>query len=209
MLTGEQILKARERKGYSQYRLAELSGIPRTRIAAWEQGKANPKAEDVDNLRNILGHIDKNLSDSSRVSEPSSQYGTKLQGIPVYDVEFSAGFIEQIRDSKVEILTYINIPEVQGCDCVIRAKGDSMADYINNMDWIGIRRIQDTQVVAYGQPYAIVTKDLQLIKYIRKGSPGNYLLKSENENFDDFELPIAKVLELYIIKTILKIKPLI
>jgi transcriptional regulator with XRE-family HTH domain len=60
----------------------------------------------------------------------------KNEGVPVYDIEFSAGFLEQFRDKKPEIITYINMPEVQGCDYVIRAKGDSMADYINNMDWI-------------------------------------------------------------------------
>jgi hypothetical protein len=50
---------------------------------------------------------------------------------------------------------------------------------------------------------------MQLIKYIRKGTKDTYLLKSQNANFDDFELPIKKVIELYLVKTVLKIKTLI
>jgi phage repressor protein C with HTH and peptisase S24 domain len=198
---GEKIKKYRKDNNLSMPDFAELVNVPKDRLYKWEKGVTPYHTIEVENILEYINNGTIPNINSTSKSTPT--------GVPVYDVEFSAGFLEQIRDKKPKILTHINMTEVQGCDFVIRAKGDSMADYINNMDWIGIKKIEDIEVISYGQAYAIVTKDMQLIKYVRKGSKGTILLKSENKNFDDFELPIHKVLELYIVKTVLKIKTLI
>lgn len=212
----EILVKARKEKGLTQTQVANSLGIGLRMYQKIEDGQF-PKYK-TDNIKAIDEILDTKLFEllyeqNIHVSEPQTKYNTASNDsqklVPVLDTEFSAGFVEQIRDKQPEILTYTNMPEVQGCDYIIRAKGDSMADYINNMDWIGIKMIHDKEVISYGNAYAIVTKDLQLIKYIRKGSKGNYLLSSRNKDYDDFELPITKVLDLFIIKTVLKIKTII
>jgi phage repressor protein C with HTH and peptisase S24 domain len=129
---------------------------------------------------------------------------TENKGVVIYDTYFSAGFVEMFKDGNPTVLGHLNIPEVKGADFVIRAKGDSMLGVINDSDWVGIKRITDLEVINYGNPYAIVTQDLQMLKYIYKSTVAdNFLLKSENENHPEFDLPIKKILELYIITVVL------
>lgn len=47
----------RESIGLTQTELAELTGIPRDRIAKWEQGKGNPKSYDAELLSNIAKRV--------------------------------------------------------------------------------------------------------------------------------------------------------
>jgi transcriptional regulator with XRE-family HTH domain len=199
-----EVKEIRIKSGLSQQELADATGIPRGRISQWELGNGSPKKEDYDILAKYFAKKGISISAQKTINNDATL------GVPVYDIEFTAGFLESIRDKSPELVTYINMPEVQGCDYVIRAKGDSMANYINNQDWIGIKRVDDIEVLNYGQPYAIVTKDMLLIKYVRKSKlENNILLKSENANYDDFELPLKKVLELYLVKTVIPIKTII
>lgn len=140
--------------------------------------------------------------------------GDTLKPVPVYDIEFTLGFRELIRDERVAQIGNLSIPEVIGCDYVIKARGDSMADYINDRDWIGIKQVYDFEMIAFSHPYAVVTKEFQIVKYLSQSKKGDkfWSLKSHNKQYEDYDIPIDKVNELYIVRAILpfsKIKSVI
>jgi transcriptional regulator with XRE-family HTH domain len=200
------IKELRVQKGLSQQQMADLIGVPKDRLAKWEQRNIVPKVEDYEKIKSL--DMDKFTQSKSNHIEIASVL-PHASGVPVYDTEFSLGFNEKIKEIP-NILGYINLPEFKGCDAIVRAKGESMAKYINNNDWIGIKRIYDFDVINYGNPYGIVTKELEMIKYLKKGKTADtYLLKCENENFEDFEIKKSKVLELYLIKTVMPILTII
>jgi len=122
------------------------------------------------------------------------------KNIPVYNVDFTAGDINVFKDNAAELIGYLNIPELKGSDKVILARGDSMLGVIDSGDFIGIKKITDFSFFNYGSPYAIVTEDYRLLKFIRKSeNPENVILRSNNPEYDDIELPKIKILELYLI----------
>jgi phage repressor protein C with HTH and peptisase S24 domain len=49
------VKELREKQKLTQEQLAEKTGIPRDRIAKWEQGKGSPKAEDYKKLEKFFG----------------------------------------------------------------------------------------------------------------------------------------------------------
>lgn len=51
------VKELREKKGLTQDQLSAKSGIPRARIAKWEQGKGSPKAADEKVLLGIFGEV--------------------------------------------------------------------------------------------------------------------------------------------------------
>jgi transcriptional regulator with XRE-family HTH domain len=205
----EILKKAREIKGFTQTELATKLGIGLRVYQNYESGLfPKYKANQIKEIDSILGtnvypliyEKDLHTTDDLETTLPFTPVG-----IPVYDVEFSLGFTDIIKNNP-NVSGYITLAEFKGCDAIVRAKGESMAKYINNNDWIGIKRIYDFDVLNYGNPYGIVTKEMNMIKYLKKGKKEDtYLLKCENENYDDFEIAKNKILELYLIKTIMPI----
>lgn len=79
-----------------------------------------------------------------------------------------------------------------------------MANRIFDRDWLGLKEVKDPSVIIYGNIYAIITSELQIIKYIVKcDKKDTFCLSSENKHYQDFEIPKEKILSLYIVKTIL------
>ncbi|SEU32569.1 helix-turn-helix domain-containing protein [Paenibacillus sp. NFR01] len=64
MAIGKKLMELREKKGLSQYEVAELLGIQRARYNSWEQDIANPRTEMLNKLADffevdpneLLGH---------------------------------------------------------------------------------------------------------------------------------------------------------
>lgn len=205
------IKELRGKLNLSQQELADKTGIDRAKIAKWEVGKGKPKVEDHNILENFFtmytgSDVNKVLERVSEklIQKPDYSLREDEKGLPVYDVEFSAGFIEQIRDGNITPIGFLSIPELKGCDYVVRVTGDSMVPRINERDWIGIKRVVDKTDIDFGRIYGLVTVNYNLIKYIKSTkNPEKWLLVSENKQYEDREFEISRVLELYTIKTIL------
>lgn len=96
---------------------------------------------------------------------------SESQGVPYYDVEFTAGFLPLDNNSQTVPDSYINHPFFKGCDYVVRASGQSMAKVISHGDAIGLIKVENWKdFFPFGELYAIVTKDgFRMIKVITKG----------------------------------------
>ena len=172
----------------------------------------NKKPVSDEFLKKFFEAYNINLEDFKDVESEltTAKINYDMVGVPIYDVGFTAGFSEIFKDGKPILLGYLNIPEVLGSDMVVRVNGNSMLGVLDDGDWVGLKKVTDMEVISYGSPYGIVTQDLQLLKFLHKSNvKENLLLKSKNLEHPEFDLPIKKILELYIIKSVLKIKTFI
>ena len=74
---------------------------------------------------------------------------------------------------------------------------------------IEFRKIDSWDYFNYGQVYLIITNEYRLIKRVRrhpKDADNLILLRSENPDYDDIDLPKREIIHLFIVENILSIK---
>lgn len=196
------IKKIREDKGLSQQGMADLTGIPRGRINAWEQRGTIPKVTDLEILQKYFPETNVSQIYHAPAGRLPKKHAPGEQ-IPFYDVDFAAGDIEFYNgQSTIQAAYTMDIPEFSGCTA-FRTYGDSMAKLIRSGDILFGTRIDDWQShLEYGQIYGIICMDKRrYLKFIRKSQKEetHFLLKSENENYDDFLLPKSKIKSIWLI----------
>jgi len=126
--------------------------------------------------------------------------------VPYYNVDATAGNVTIFDGGGLEyIKEYIAVPAFQDCDMFIGISGNSMYPKYCAGELIALKKLQDYDVIAFGEAYLVVTKEQRLLKYIRKplikeDIGKKWRLCSENPEFEDFEIETKKVLHLYIIK---------
>lgn len=123
------------------------------------------------------------------VQEQSDNYN---KGVPYYDLDFTASFLEVENNQDVKPDSYISHPFFKGCDYVVRASGQSMAKVIRHGDAIGLIKINDWQeFLPLGEIYAIVTRNgFRMIKVITKSDdPKSFKLISKPSNGKLGEFP--------------------
>ncbi len=127
----------------------------------------------------------------------------KQYGIPYYgDINAFGGNMNVFNGEHPELVTdIINIPSFNDCDCYINVSGESMYPIYSSGDIIALKRIQDKEVIQYGEAYVLITKENRMLKYIRKGKDErHWRLVSENKEHDAFEIDKNKVLTLFLVK---------
>lgn len=129
--------------------------------------------------------------------------------IPIYDIEIDAGNVARLIDDNnnvpvvghLQLYDSLNTSGLMG----VRAKGDSMATFINGGDIMLIRKLESRSFIPPGHAYVVIGKELTVVKYIRKGStPDHWVLRSHNEYYEDFEVEKSDVIHLFIVVKVLK-----
>lgn len=118
------------------------------------------------------------------------------KGVPYFDVEFTAGFLEVENNSSIMPDSYISHPFFKGCDYVVRASGQSMAKVICHGDAIGLVKINNwKEFFPFGEIYAIVTNDgFRMVKVITKGETDEtYTLISKPSDSKKDEFPPQQI----------------
>lgn len=122
--------------------------------------------------------------------------------IPYYDVDFAAGALELYNDPS-QVSYYLDVPEFTGCTA-FKVYGDSMYPKIANGTMVFAKKLsQWDEHIEYGRIYGVVCRDgRKFIKYIRKNrkDPKNsFVLSSENESYDDFEVKHTNIHNIWMI----------
>ena len=182
--------------------ILELERIPKTLLL--HSGPANEKYfEDgpgklVTKLVNAIHEQEIQLNPLLKKAR-----GTGSENVKYYDQDFAAGKSVAFYEDNVEAPAYeMNIPAFSGC-IAFNVFGDSMEKIIRSGSIVFGRKVDDwSSFLEFGQIYGIVMKDeRRFLKYIRKSeNPKNFLLKSENEHYDDFEIPSSKIHNLWLIE---------
>lgn len=134
----------------------------------------------------------------------------KRKGALIYDIDATCGFDgRDIEFVDEKIVGSIDAPEINPESKIIFATGDSMLPLITSGDRIVIRRIESWDYFNYGQVYLIITNEYRFIKRVRKHPKDEenlILLRSENPDYDDIDLPKKEIIHLFIVENILAIK---
>lgn len=135
---------------------------------------------------------------------------TGRKGALIYDIDATCGIDgRDIEFTDERVIGSIEAPEINSNSKIIFATGDSMIPLITSGDRIVVRKIESWDYFNYGQVYLIITNDYRFIKRVRK-HPANpedlILLRSENKEYDDIDLPKREIVHLFIVENILSIK---
>lgn len=126
--------------------------------------------------------------------------------LPLYDLEATASNVQIFTQDTAEyVKEYIDIPGFKDCNGYISVWGDSMYPAFCAGEIIAVKYIKDKTVIPYGEAFVIVTDEQRMLKYIHPSKVKlNWLMVSKNsENFPAFEIPIDKVVHLYLVKGII------
>ena len=135
---------------------------------------------------------------------------TKRKGALIYDIDATCGLSgRDIEFTDEKVIGSIDAPEINPDSEIIFATGDSMLPLIASGDRVVIRKIESWDYFNYGQVYLIITNEYRLIQRVRrhpKDADNLILLRSENPNYDDIDLPKREIIHLFIVENILSIK---
>ncbi len=135
---------------------------------------------------------------------------SKRKGALIYDIDATCGLNgRDIEFTDEKVIGSIDAPEINPDSKIIFATGDSMLPLIASGDRVVIRKIESWDYFNYGQVYLIITNEYRLIKRVRrhpKDAENLILLRSENPNYDDIDLPKREIIHLFIVENILSIK---
>jgi transcriptional regulator with XRE-family HTH domain len=118
------------------------------------------------------------------------------KGVPYYDIEFTAGFLEVENNQSISPDSYVSHPFFKGCDYVVRASGQSMAKLICHGDAIGLVKINNWKdFFPFGEIYALVTNDgFRMVKIVTKGETDDaYTLISKPTDSKKDEFPPQQI----------------
>ena len=177
-----------------------ISDIERGRIGISEKVKS--KLIEIGIYKNYIENGIEPICDFKNIlKDPQEKYIAKQKttGIPVYDLDFTAGDVTQFTDFQEKVIGHIDMNGFRKCIAFVKVKGNSMFPTFTAGDIVGLEPVENFTIIEYGQPFAIVTKHNQsLIKIIRKGNDNdNLILRSNNKDFDDIDIHKKDILRLY------------
>lgn len=186
----------------SQADLMRSTGAARGTVSGWVNGSNNPSAKHIEALSKAL----KTTSHWLLTGESSGSFHTDqvletvvvndeirdhFVWVEVVEASFSCGEGESIEFHFDAINGKIPFPPsflkdkniTEQTMKIIKAKGDSMADFIKDGDLVGIN-LSQTNIID-GEIYAVYLAGEGMIKQIFKEADGSLILHSLNEKYRD------------------------
>jgi DNA-binding XRE family transcriptional regulator len=199
-ITAKDVKYIREKLGETQDEFAKRIGISRASVVNYEKGLQIPESKQP-LLQALFNEVNTN---NIKVNQSTKNEKAGIKLVPYYNVDFaeSNNLVLEDREKLVPDY-YMDVPEFSGCTA-FRAYSDSMETQIKSGSILFATRINDwKEHLEYGQIYGIVCHDgRKYLKYIRrdKNNPNELLLlQSENERYDDFELPKNAIRSIWLI----------
>lgn len=134
-------------------------------------------------------------------------------GTPIYELSATASKNEYSGQLPEVPAFRVNVPGYEDCNFGMHVYGHSMYPTIENGSLILCRKVQDKSIIMYGGIYLIRTKDYLMVKRLQKNDDKSHVLcTSDNfeqraekfKRYEPFELAIDKIIDLYLIKGIIK-----
>ena len=205
----------------SGYKISKGTGLTEASISNWRRGLKEPS---LPNANMLIQYLDKGCN--SEINEPSDmaivteeEYQSAIkQGLPLLpevNFKFSAGQTQLICGSE-DITRYWFLPDCKDCEGVAQVVGRSMSPTLPSGSWVALKRYSiptdNPNAIPFGNIFGIVVEDKETgdyhghIKILRRYKDSNLAAKywiahSINiEEFDDFDIEIAQVRSLWIVK---------
>lgn len=183
MIDFEKFLKV---NGIRQVDIVEYLGVSKGFVSQVINGKAGLSPQ---NLSKLL------LNDKGWDITPLVEDGPKVgKMLPLIPLDAIAGYgAEAFSDIQVE--EYYSIGAFREADFLIRVNGDSMSPKYCGGDMVACRYVKESVFFQWGRIYVIDTRSqgIMIKRVLRSSSEGAIICKSENEKYDDFEVPINDI----------------
>jgi transcriptional regulator with XRE-family HTH domain len=215
---GQNLKHLRAKKGLTQHQLAEKTGLTRSVISSYEEGRADPRLKTLQFLSQYFGNtiddlVSVNLADPT--TKPSDLRGAEIrvltvpvesssgdEMIPCVPVRAVAGYTRGFGDSDfVASLPKIHLPlpEISRDKTyrIFQAEGESMLP-VPDKAYLICEYIQDWRMIRNDTPCVIITTDEGVVfkRVLNNLAFDNtFLLKSDNTEFKPYSLPSDQMME--------------
>ncbi len=210
----------RKRSGITQEQMAQKIGIKRSLLGAYEEGRADPRLNNLLKISEIFGiTVDKLISEDLTNNPPleaiptgKNEKETKVlaitvdandkENIDLVPQKASAGYLNGYADPEfIEELPKFQLP-VLPTNATYRAfelSGDSMLPLLPGTIVIG-KYLESIDEISNGKTYVIVSEKegvvyKRVFNYVKEN--GKLYLVSDNEQYSPYEVPAEEVLEIW------------
>jgi transcriptional regulator with XRE-family HTH domain len=222
-IVSENIKFLRKKLGLTQEQFAEAIGIKRSLVGAYEEGRADPRLNNLQNMSKLFGvSVDKLISrDVSQLSDAELQgnAGTVLtdnparvlaitvdksekENIELVPQKAAAGYLNGFSDPEyLEELPKFNLPQLNGGGTyrAFEISGDSMLPLESGTIIVG-KFIESWREIKNGRTYVLVTQSEGVVykRVFNYGEEnGKLYLVSDNPHYSPYEIELQDVLEIW------------
>lgn len=153
----------------------------------------------------LFSHTEHNkVNDDFALYSPSSSN----RSIKYYNADVIDGKVDIWSDDSGQYASdRFVIPSFNDCDHAISISGQDMEPVFCRGDVILCNKVNDMELINYGDAHLVVTSEIQFVKYVLPGKTKDSLLvKSANKDYPEWELKRSKVNYLYRVKGVLRRK---
>ena len=134
-------------------------------------------------------------------------------GTPIYDLTATASGNDNVSQLPELPSFHVKMPGYEDCNFGMYVFGHSMYPTIETGSLVLCRKVRDKRLFMFGEIYLIRTGDYLMVKRIQKSTEtGCVLCTSDNfekrtpdyRRFEPFDLPIDSIIDLYLVKGIIK-----
>jgi transcriptional regulator with XRE-family HTH domain len=220
------IRELREELNLSQQELADKTGIPKDRIAKWEQGKGNPKTQDFKTLtlffeENVPQFTTAEHQSNYQQKRFSLKNGPKGKTIPFYDAPASGGDVSLTEMNAIHAPAgTIDVGDLlNDSEAAVRIYGNSMLPNYPPGCVVGLAKVTKSFIVP-GEVYIVETREQRLLKrlfYKEDNADGetivcysDNLMKFEGGArhgrlaYPPFDLPKSEIINLFVVTGVIK-----
>ena len=128
------------------------------------------------------------------------------KGLPLIPLPAMVGFLKGAADIDPNEIEWYFVPAFRDCQFLIRVKGESMSPRYLSGDIVACREVQDTGTFfQWGKTYVLDTDQGVVIKRVRPSEKENHILcVSDNPEYDPFDVPIAGIYHLAIVRGLIR-----
>jgi len=198
----------------TQEELSVRTGIPRDRIAKWEQGKGSPKGDDTIKLLDLGRELIPNTMHEETIpyykkrskQKNSQEIVARFNGggIPIFDVPIDAGFLERFRDDgpDYEPVGFLNIPKLRNCNFAAIISGNSMWPIMKSGTIAACIMVDNLEYFDEGEMYFVSTANgFETVKYVQSGeNPDELKLIPHNEKIKATVIKKSMVLRMCVVE---------
>ena len=129
------------------------------------------------------------------------------KGTPIYDIDVTAGPDScAMAFANDNIVGSIELPGIPEDGLIVKVSGDSMQPIINNGDLVALKKVNNTDLIYWGQIYVLLLDDYRMVKFVRKHKDKSMvILRSENPDYDDIEVKRSDIRDMMIVTNIIHV----
>lgn len=217
---GPNIKFLRKTRKLTQEQLAHKIGVKRPLIGAYEEGRAEPKLQTIQNLAHYFKVtldelIGMNMPDGGEISGPADVRGTQMRILSItvdkeekelcslIPVKAAAGYLNGYGDiDYIESLPRFNFPfpelDKNRTYRTFQIEGDSMLP-VPSGAYITCEYVQDWNSIKNNECYVLVTKEEGVVykRVLNNLNEGELLLQSDNPQYESYTVKAGGVVEVW------------